>query len=132
MTNQRTEDQRDEQEKRRERTLAGIFDRKDIKHRDPCGDRDWSGITGAPGLVGAGQHTEGQRRDKAKLGKRPDGSAEFNFVTSLDDPFEVDRVDDQQNAKQTEVLEYLGTIDPKRRNFTVRSEERRVGKECSS
>ena len=59
MTEQRTEDQGDKQEKRRERALAGVFEREGIKHRNPRRDRDGSGIAGAPGLVGTGQHTEG-------------------------------------------------------------------------
>ena len=119
MTNERTEDQRDKQEKRRKRTLAGIFERKGAKHRNPCNNRNWSGITGAPGLVEPGQHGEGQCRDQAHLGKRPYGIAEFDFATSLDDTFEIDRVDDHQNAKQNGIQEYLVAGDPKCRHVTV-------------
>src|SRR2546423_14200210 len=119
MTKQRSEDQWDKEEKRRERTSAGVFEREDTKHHNPCSDRHWSGIAGPPRLVGAGQHTERQCRDETKLGKRPHKSAEFDLFGSFDDTFEVNRVDDHENAKQTEILEYLALIDPKRRNVAV-------------
>src|SRR2546427_12457797 len=65
MTNERTEDQRDKQEKCRKRTLAGIFERKDAKHRSPGNDRNCTGRTGAPRLVPPGQHTQRPRQDQA-------------------------------------------------------------------
>src|SRR5207253_242842 len=120
MTEQRTEDQWDKQGKRREWTLTRKFEQEDIKHCNPCDDRDRGGIAGAPRLVEAGHQPERHRRNKANLRKRPHGIARFNFIASLDDPLEIDRVDDHEKAKQPDILKYLGPIDPKRRNFTVR------------
>jgi hypothetical protein len=110
-------DKRGKRESHPKGTDFAIFGPKASAHRNPCSETDWSGIARAPGLVGVGQNTEGQCRDKAQLDKRPHQIAEFNSVRCPDDELEVareaGRVDDHQNAKETEILEYLAPVDPK-------------------
>jgi len=86
-------------------TLEGKAD----THSDPCPQTDWSGVIRAPGLVGVGQESERECRDKTKLGQRPDNRVDLvrPGVEHSEVHGKVDRVGDDEKAKQTNALEYF-------------------------
>lgn len=114
VTYERAKDKDDERESHAENAHSTLRGEGGVGG-DPCSNQHGSGVAGAPVVIETGKHGENNCRDKGKLENFSQDSADLGIVNRSGDGLDVhgdaDQSENQHNEKQSEILEYLATID---------------------